>query len=95
MVAGLSNGLDHEESANFSFLLATPVILLAGLYKLPELFGALGNGVRTQTLLGALCAGIASWFTVKFLVRWFSTKTLRPFGIYCLAMGLLCLVRFG
>jgi len=95
MVAGLLGGLDHEEAANFSFLLATPVILLAGLYKLPDLMGSLGNGVRTQTVVGALFAGVAAYVAVRFLVRWFTTKTLIPFGIYSLVVGLLCVVRFA
>jgi undecaprenyl-diphosphatase len=95
MVAGLTRGLDHEDAANFSFLLATPVILLAGLYKLPSLLGPLGDGVRTQTLVGAVCAGVAAYIAVRFLTRWFTTKTLTPFGIYCLVAGLACVVRFA
>lgn len=95
MVAALTRGLDHEDAANFSFLLATPVILAAGLYKLPKLLGPLGNGVRTQTFVGALCAGVAAFIAVRFLTRWFTTKTLTPFGIYCIIAGLACVVRFG
>lgn len=95
MVAGLTRGLDHEDAANFSFLLATPVILLAGLYKLPSLMGPLGQGVRTQTLVGALFAGVAAYVAVRFLTRWFTTKTLNPFGIYCLVAGIACVVRFA
>lgn len=95
MASGLMSGLDHEEAANFSFLLATPVILLAGLYKLPELFGSLGHGVRMQTLVGSLCAMVAAWVAVRFLTKWFSTKTLKPFGIYCLVVGITCAVRFA
>ena len=95
MVAGLMSGLDHEGAANFSFLLATPVILLAGLYKLPELFGSLGDGVRLQTLVGALFAMVTAYFAVRFLTRWFKTKTLTPFAIYCLIAGALCAVRFA
>jgi undecaprenyl-diphosphatase len=95
MVAGLMGGLDHEEAANFSFLLATPVILLAGLYKLPELFGSLGDGVRLQTLVGALFAMVTAYGAVRFLTRWFKTKTLTPFAIYCLIAGALCAVRFA
>jgi undecaprenyl-diphosphatase len=95
MVAGLTRGLDHEDAANFSFLLATPVILLAGLYKLPSLLGHLGQGVRSQTLVGAVCAGIAAYVAVRFLTRWFTTRTLNPFGIYCLVAGLACVVRFA
>jgi undecaprenyl-diphosphatase len=95
MVSGLLGHLDHEEAANFSFLLATPVILLAGLYKLPSLMGSLGDGVRLQTLVGALFAMVAAYIAVRFLTKWFTTKTLRPFGIYCLIAGLLCVVRFA
>lgn len=95
MVAGLMGGLDHEESANFAFLLATPVILLAGLLKLPDLFGPLGDGVRMQTLVGAMCALVTALVSVKFLTKWFTTKTLFPFGIYCLVVGVLCVIRFA
>lgn len=95
MVAGLMDGLDHEGSANFAFLLATPVILLAGVLKLPDLFGPLGNGVRVQTLVGAACAGVTALISVRFLTKWFTTKTLIPFGFYSLVVGLLCVVRFA
>ena len=95
MVAGLMDGLDHEESANFAFLLATPVILLAGVLKLPDLMGPLGDGVRYQTLVGALCAMVTALISVRFLTKWFTTKTLTPFGIYSLVAGLLCVIRFA
>lgn len=95
MVAGLTRGLDHEDAANFSFLLATPVILLAGLYKLPSLMGHLGQGVRAQTAVGAVCAGVAAYIAVRFLTRWFTTRTLNPFGVYCLVAGIACVVRFA
>ena len=95
MVAGLLGGLDHEDAANFSFLLATPVIFLAGALKVPDLLGPLGDGVRVQTLVGAACAGVAAFVSVRFLTRWFTTRTLTPFGIYCLVAGALCIVRFA
>ena len=57
MVAGLLRGLDHEEAARFSFLLATPVIFAAGVYKLPDLLGPLGNGIRGQVVVGSIVAG--------------------------------------
>ena len=95
IVTGVTEGLSYEGAANFSFLLATPVILLAGLYKLPSLFGAAGDGVRLQTLVGAIVAGVAAYVSVAFLSRWFKSKTLRPFALYCLVVGLLCVVRFA
>jgi undecaprenyl-diphosphatase len=94
MVAGLLRGLDHDDAARFSFLLATPIILAAGLYKLPDLLGPLGDGIRPQMLVGSVCAGVASYLAVRFLVRWFTTRTLTPFGIYCLVAGALAVLRF-
>jgi undecaprenyl-diphosphatase len=95
MVSGLMEGLDHEDAANFAFLLATPVILLAGVLKLPDLMGPLGDGVRYQTLVGALCAMVTALISVKFLTKWFATKTLTPFGFYSLVAGVLCVIRFA
>jgi len=94
MIAGLARGLDHEDAARFSFLLATPIIFAAGLVKLPDLFGHLGNGIRGQALVGAVAAGIAAYISVRFLMRFFETRTLWPFGIYCLVFGAICTVVF-
>jgi undecaprenyl-diphosphatase len=87
MGAGLARGLDHSDSARFAFLLATPIILAAGLFKLPDLLGHLGNGIRGQALVGCATAAVTAVFTVAFLVRYFKTKTLIPFAIYCLVFG--------
>lgn len=82
MVAGLLRGLDHADAARFSFLLATPVILAAGLLKLPALAGQGGDGIRGQVVLGALVAGVAAYLSTRFLVRYFETRTLTPFAIW-------------
>jgi undecaprenyl-diphosphatase len=95
MVAGLVRGLDHEDSARFSFLLATPIIFAAGVYKIPDLLGHNGDGIRGQVLAGSLVSGIAAYLSVRFLVRYFETRTLTPFAIYCLIAGAACIVRFG
>jgi len=95
MVAGLVRGLDHEDSARFSFLLATPIILAAGVYKLPDLLGHNGDGVRPQILVGSVAAGVAAYLSVRFLTRYFTARTLTPFALYCLVAGLLCVVRFA
>jgi undecaprenyl-diphosphatase len=95
MVAGLVRGLDHEDAARFSFLLATPIILAAGVYKLPDLLGPNGHGVLGQVLAGSLAAGFAAYVSVRFLSRYFRTRTLTPFAIYCLAAGALAALRFA
>ena len=73
MVAGLVRGLDHEDAARFAFLLATPIIAAAGVYKLPDLFGHLGDGVRMQSLVGAIFAAVGAYVSTRFLVRFFRT----------------------
>jgi undecaprenyl-diphosphatase len=95
MVAGLVRGLDHEDAARFTFLLATPIIFAAGVYKLPDLFGHLGDGIRGQALAGAIAAGIAAYISVRFLLRFFQTRNLMPFAIYCLIAGGLSIIRFA
>jgi undecaprenyl-diphosphatase len=87
MTAGMARGLDNEDSARFAFLLATPVILAAGLFKLSDLTGPLGNGLRGQALVAMVITGITALVSVRFLMRYFKTRTLTPFGIYCLAFG--------
>ena len=95
MVAGLVRGLDHEDAARFSFLLATPIILAAGVYKIPDLAGHLGDGVRGQALVGSIFAGLSAFASVRFLMRFFETRTLLPFAIYCLAFGAISIVHFA
>jgi undecaprenyl-diphosphatase len=94
MAAGLSLGLSREDAARFSFLLATPVILAAGLLKLGDLAGPLGDGIRPQVLVGSLLSGIGAYLSVRFLTRYFEHRSLRPFGIYCLVAGAGCLLWF-
>jgi undecaprenyl-diphosphatase len=88
MAGGLARGLDNSDSARFGFLLATPIILAAGVYKLPDLTGPLGNGIRGAAVLAALVAAVVAVFTVHFLTRFFRRGNLNPFAIYCVLFGL-------
>lgn len=87
MTAGLLRGLSHDEAARFSFLLATPVILAAGVLKLPDLFGPLGSGIGGQVLTGSVASFVSAYFAVRFLTKYFHTRTLTPFAIYCVVAG--------
>jgi len=95
MVAGLLRGLSHEDAARFSFLLATPVILAAGVLKLPDLFGPLGDGIRGQVAFGSILSGSGAYLAVRFLTRYFETRTLIPFAVYSFIAGLACTVYFA
>ena len=80
MVAGLARGLDHEDAARFAFLLATPIIAAAGIYKLPDLFGSLGDGVRMQSLVGAIFAAVGAYVSPASSCASSARQTLWPFG---------------
>jgi undecaprenyl-diphosphatase len=95
MGGGLLVGLSNEDAARFAFLLATPIIGAAGVLKLPELFGSAGDGVRGQALVGAIAAAFSTYLAVKFLLRFFQTNRLTPFGIYCVCAGLFFTVAFA
>jgi undecaprenyl-diphosphatase len=92
IVAGLWRGLSHEDAARFSFLLATPIILAAGVYKIPDLFGQLGAGIGGQVLAGSVASFVCAYLAVRFLTRYFQTRTLTPFAVYCALAGGVSLV---
>ncbi len=94
MTGGLLFGLSHEDSARFAFLLATPIIGAASILKLPELAGATERSVVIPVIIGAVTAGIAAYFSVRFLTKYFETKTLTPFAIYCTVIGVILSVVF-
>ncbi len=87
MVAGMFGGLSREDAARFAFLLATPVIFAAGALKLPDLF-QYGHGIYGPILVGSILSGVGAYLSVRFLVRYFRTRTLNPFAIYCVVFGL-------
>jgi undecaprenyl-diphosphatase len=95
MGGGLIAGLSNEDAARYGFLLATPIIGAAAVLKVPDLFGSAGDGVRGQALVASLCAGVTTFFAVKFLLRFFETNRLTPFGIYCLAVGSALTIGFA
>ena len=94
MSAGLLRKLNHSVASDFAFLLSLPVIVGASIIKLPELFTTSANELLGQILLGSVISFIATYISVTFLVRWFKTKTLYPFAIYCLVFGISSFVRF-
>ena len=95
MAGGLLVGLSNEDAARFAFLLATPIIGAAALLKLPDLAGHQGDGVRGPALVGALCAGLTAYLSVRFLMKYFETNRLTPFAVYCFVVGGLLSVIFA
>jgi undecaprenyl-diphosphatase len=88
MVGGMFRGLSRQDAARFSFLLSAPVILAAGVLKVPDLMGSLGNGIHGQILVGSILSGVGAYLSLRFLMQYFRTNTLYPFAIYCFVVGL-------
>lgn len=95
MAGGLWRGLDNEDAARFAFLLATPVILAAGLFKAPELAKPENHSILGPAIAGSVIAGIAAYISVKFLTKYFETRSLTPFAIYCVLAGGISLAYFA
>jgi undecaprenyl-diphosphatase len=92
MVTGMFRGLSRQDAARFSFLLSTPVILAAGVLKVGDLTGPLGDGIRGQVLVGSILSGVGAYLSVRFLMKYFQTRTLTPFAIYCLVFGIFATI---
>jgi undecaprenyl-diphosphatase len=90
MVGGMFKGLTRQDAVRFSFLLSAPVIFAAGALKVPDLMGPLGHGIRGQVLFGSILSGVGAYLALRVLVRYLSKagRTLTPFAIYCLVVGL-------
>lgn len=92
IVGGLLRGVDHEGSAHFSFLIATPIILGATVLEVPKLLHeTVPAGTFELAALAAVVAGITAWVSTWFLMRWFRSHdswALNPFAYYCFAVGL-------
>jgi len=97
MSFGMLRGLSRSIAADFAFLLAFPAILGASVVKLPKFLhhGAIAAGSQGPLIFGTVTAFVATFISVKFLVKYFRANTLRPFALYCLGFGLLSVIRFG
>lgn len=97
MVSGMFRGLSRQDAARFSFLLSAPVILAAGVLKVGDLLGPLGNGIRGQVLAGSIVSGVGAYLALRFFVHYLSNsnRTLAPFAVYCLVVGIGSAVYLG
>lgn len=91
--AGLMQGMRREPAARFSFLLATPIILGAGLLKVVQL-GQVG-GLMTQApvlIAGFAAAAVVGFGCIHFLLQYLRRRRLYPFAAYCALFGILSLL---
>lgn len=92
IIGGLLRGIDHEGSAHFSFLIATPIIIGATVLEVPKLLHAdIPPGTFQVAAIAAVVAGITALLSTAFLMRYFKQHdnvALNPFAFYCIIAGL-------
>jgi undecaprenyl-diphosphatase len=92
IATGLFRGLQRPAAARFSFLLATPIIFGAGLFKLGDLFSAPDPLAQVPALMvGFLAAAVSGYLCIWGLLRYLKQGKLYPFAIYCACAGVFCL----
>ncbi len=91
IVGGLLRGINHEGSARFSFLIATPIIFGATVLEVPKLLHAdIPAGVFELSAVAAVVSGITAYASTAFLMRYFRQQeswALNPFAYYCMVVG--------
>ena len=93
IAAGLARGLRRAAAARFSFLLATPIVLGAGVFKILDLAQAGSLSAQVPALaIGFLIAGVVALGCIHFLMRYLQSRRLYSFAIYCASAGVACLV---
>ena len=99
IVGGLLRGINHEDSAHFSFLIATPIIIGATVLEVPKLLHAdIAPGTLRISLIAAVVAGVVALASTAFLMRYFRQNdkwALNPFAYYCIVAGLGVLAYLG
>ena len=88
---GLLLGIKKQEAAKFSFMLAVPLLIGAGIYEL--IFSSAVLDVNLFTLiLGMLITSIASYFSINFLFKIITKGKFWYFGIYCILLSFISLL---
>lgn len=99
IAGGLLRGVDHEGSAHFSFLIATPIILGATVLEVPKLLHhPVDAPMWDLSVVAAVVAGGVAFLSTVFLMRWFRRDDragLDPFAWYCVGAGFVALVLLG
>ncbi len=93
ILGGVLRGVDHEGSAHFSFLIATPVIVAAAVLEVPKLLhDTAAKGAMSLAVVSAVVAGVTALASTAFLMRWFrghENRAMTPYALYCILAGIL------
>ncbi len=91
IVGGMLTGLDRKTSAEFSFLLAMPVLMASSAYSLLKHYDEFASTSFTPLIVGFIVSFLVAWLTMKLFLSFLERFTFRAFGIYRIAFGVLLL----
>jgi undecaprenyl-diphosphatase len=91
MTAGLSLGLSREQAARFSFLLSTPIIFGAAVFKFPELLKA---GITLPIIVGIIVAAVSGYLAIKYMLRFIQKVGYAPFFWYRLILAVAVVIFY-
>jgi undecaprenyl-diphosphatase len=83
---GRAFGLRREDAANFSFLMATPIVAGAGLIEAREFFR---NGLNRPLVLGFAASAVFGWLAIGALLRFVRSRSYEPFAWYRIIFAIL------
>ncbi|MGH3905973.1 MAG: undecaprenyl-diphosphate phosphatase [Pseudonocardiaceae bacterium] len=92
--AGLFLGLTRPAAVRYSFLLAIPAVVAAGLFQIPDVFATGGPGLQPsvfQMVVATLIAFVVGYASIAWLLRYVQRHSIYLFVWYRLALGLVVL----
>lgn len=96
IVASLLQGLDRDAAARYSFLIAIPVILGAGLLQLKDALIVGLTGLTWELIIaGTISAAVSGYLAIKYLLHVLRSGSLLVFSYYCWALGLIIILLAG
>jgi len=94
IIGALLVGLDRKASAEFSFLLALPVMAAASGFDLVKHYQEFSGDQAGMLLVGFVTAFVVAFLTMRLFIRFLQRFTFNAFGVYRIAFGLLLLLLF-
>ena len=94
IVGGLVSGLDRVTATAFSFYLAIPVLVLAGVYKLVFKSNEIDSvtGGWLSIIIGTIAAFITALIAIRWLLKYVSTHSFKIFVYYRIILGILIFI---
>lgn len=94
IIGGMLLGLSRKAATDYSFFLAIPTLIGAGVYSLYKERAALSMADLPLFLVGLLFAFVSAWLCVRWLLRFISTHSFVPFAWYRIAFGVIVLLTW-